>query len=64
MAFDERAVIHVIEVIPREYEKSIYSPIANVRQHLAHGICGSLKPLRTIWSLFGGEDLNKAIREL
>src|SRR5580765_1587875 len=56
-------VVHTVEMIAGKDQQRIDMPIAQVRQHLPHGVRCSLKPIGVVLGLFSGEHLDKASRE-
>ncbi len=55
MTFEKLAIVHAIKMIAGENQQRVDAPVADVRQHLSHGVGSSLKPLRAFRCLFGSE---------
>ena len=60
---DEIAEVHAIEVIARQYQVVVGVVRGKVARRLSHGVGGSLKPVRAVRCLLGGQHLDEAVRE-
>ena len=64
VSVDELAVIHSIEMIAGEDEVIVGLVLSDMAHGLAHRVGCSLKPVRIVGRLLGGEDLDEPAREL
>ena len=63
MPRQEFAIVHSIQMIAGQDQQSVDAPVAYVRQHLAHGVGGSLEPFAAFRGLLSREHLDKSISE-
>ena len=61
MRLYELGIVHPVQMIAGKNQQRVYAPIANMRQHLAHRVGRSLKPIRPFGSLLGSEYFDEPI---
>ena len=61
MAREKLGVVHAIEMIAGQNQERVDAPIADVRQYLAHGVGGPLKPLAAFRRLLSRKGLDERV---